>query len=92
MSVENLVGRLTMAGLEVDGVSPVAYSFNGIVVGEVLSVERHSNADKLKVCKVSDGVENYQVVCGAPNVKAGIKVPFARKGAEILIPGDSKPL
>ena len=91
MSVENLVGRLTMAGLEVDGVSPVAYSFNGIVVGEVLSVERHSNADKLKVCKVSDGVENYQVVCGAPNVKAGIKVPFARKGAEILIPGDSKP-
>ena len=91
MSVENLVDRLTMAGLEVDGVSPVAYSFNGIVVGEVLSVERHSNADKLKVCKVSDGVENYQVVCGAPNVKAGIKVPFARKGAEILIPGDSKP-
>ena len=91
MSVENLVDRLTMAGLEVDGVSPVAYSFNGIVVGEVLSVERHSNADKLKVCRVSDGVENYQVVCGAPNVKAGIKVPFARKGAEILIPGDSKP-
>ena len=91
MSVENLVDRLTMAGLEVDGVSPVAYSFNGIVVGEVLSVEPHSNADKLKVCKVSDGVENYQVVCGAPNVKAGIKVPFARKGAEILIPGDSKP-
>ena len=91
MSTEHLKGRLTMAGLEVDGSSPVARHFKGIVVGEVLSVEQHPNADKLKICEVSDGIEIFKVVCGAPNVVSGLKVPFAKIGAEIHISDEEKP-
>lgn len=83
-----LVARLSMAGLEVDAVSPVAGEFSGVVVGEVLSTEQHPDADKLRVCKVSDGEQTVQVVCGAPNVRAGLKIPFARIGA--VLPGDFK--
>ena len=60
--------RLTMAGLEVDGFSSVASNFKGIVVGKVITVEPHPNADKLKLCLVNDGVEDYKVARGAPNV------------------------
>ena len=83
-----LVARLSMAGLEVDAVSPVAGEFSGVVVGEVLSTEQHPDADKLRVCQVSDGEQTVQVVCGAPNVRAGLKIPFARIGA--VLPGDFK--
>ncbi|MGA1741884.1 MAG: phenylalanine--tRNA ligase subunit beta [Pseudohongiellaceae bacterium] len=83
ISTEELVAQLTMAGLEVDSVEPAANKFTGVVVGEVLSVEKHPDADKLNVCQVSSGKENFQVVCGAPNVAAGQKVPFALVGAEL---------
>ncbi|WP_288463807.1 YtpR family tRNA-binding protein, partial [uncultured Pseudomonas sp.] len=83
---EDLVARLSMAGLEVDGVEAAAGSFQGVIVGEVVSVERHPDADKLNVCQVSNGQESFQVVCGAPNVRAGLKVPFATVGA--TLPGD----
>lgn len=83
-----LVARLSMAGLEVDAVSPVAGEFSGVVVGEVLSTDQHPDADKLRVCQVSDGEQTVQVVCGAPNVRAGLKIPFARIGA--VLPGDFK--
>ena len=81
LSVDEIVSRLTMAGLEVDGVETAARPFTHVVVGEVISVRNHADADKLKVCEVSDGVALHQVVCGAANVRPGVKVPFARVGA-----------
>jgi phenylalanyl-tRNA synthetase beta chain len=88
VSRDDLVARLSMAGLEVDSVTPVAGAFNGVVVGEVLTTEQHPDADKLRVCQVSDGNETFQVVCGAPNVRPGLKIPFAKIGAQL--PGDFK--
>ncbi|AVO56103.1 phenylalanine--tRNA ligase subunit beta [Ectopseudomonas mendocina] len=88
VSREDLVARLSMVGLEVDAVQPVAGVFSGVVVGEILSAEQHPDADKLRVCQVSNGAETFQVVCGAPNARAGIKIPFAMIGAEL--PGDFK--
>jgi phenylalanyl-tRNA synthetase beta chain len=83
LSVDEIVSRLTMVGLEVDGVEPAAKPFINVVVGEVLAVSQHPDADKLNVCEVTDGESTYQVVCGAANVRAGLKVPFARVGAVI---------
>ena len=83
LDTQDLMDELTMAGLEVDSSGPVARQFSGIVVGEVESVESHPDADKLSVCQVNDGGKSYQVVCGATNVRKGIKVPFANIGAEI---------
>ncbi len=91
LSTQQLIDALTMAGLEVDGTAPVARQFTGIVVAEVIAVEPHPDADKLRICQVSDGSASYQVVCGAPNVKQGMKAPFATLGAEIVIPGEDKP-
>ena len=88
VSRDELVARLSMAGLEVDSVTPAAGVFSGVVVGEVLATEQHPDADKLRVCQVSDGAETFQVVCGAPNVRPGLKIPFAKIGAEL--PGDFK--
>ena len=78
-----LADRLTMAGLEVESYAAAGPQFSGVVVAEVLSVEKHPGADKLTVCKVFSGRETHQVVCGAPNVRAGMKVPFARVGASL---------
>ncbi|MDX1633821.1 MAG: phenylalanine--tRNA ligase subunit beta [Marinobacter sp.] len=83
-----LVHQITMAGLEVDGYEAVAGRFTGVVVGEVMAVEPHPDADKLRVCQVAGGDGEVQVVCGAPNVRAGMKVPFATVGA--VLPGDFK--
>lgn len=91
VDTRQLTELLTMAGLEVDGIEPVARKFSGIVVGLVESVEKHPDADKLNVCQVTDGKQSYQVVCGAPNVRAGLKVPFAQVGAEI-ISDDNEPV
>ncbi|MEQ8406845.1 MAG: phenylalanine--tRNA ligase subunit beta [Gammaproteobacteria bacterium] len=90
LDVEPLVEALTMAGLEVDGTAPVANQFSGIIVAEVISVEPHPDADKLNVCQVNDGKNTHQVVCGAPNVAAGMKAPFATIGAEIRMGGDEE--
>lgn len=81
ISSDDLVAQITLAGLEVDEVLPVASAFSGVVVGEIISAEPHPNADKLQVCQVSDGIDAFQVVCGAPNARAGIKIPFAKIGA-----------
>jgi phenylalanyl-tRNA synthetase beta chain len=88
VSRDELVARLSMAGLEVDSVTPAAGVFSGVVVGEVVSTEQHPDADKLRVCQVSNGSETFQVVCGAPNVRPGLKIPFAMIGSEL--PGDFK--
>jgi phenylalanyl-tRNA synthetase beta chain len=78
-----LAQLLTMSGLEVESCAPVAPPSRGVVVGEVLRVERHPNADKLTVCTVDSGSERLQVVCGAPNVRAGMKAPLALAGASL---------
>ena len=84
-----LADQLSMAGLEVDSVKPVAGAFQGVVVGEVLTREQHPDADKLSLCSVNIGTgDPLQIVCGAPNVAAGLKVPVAVVGA--LLPGNFK--
>ncbi|MEO9656193.1 phenylalanine--tRNA ligase subunit beta [Marinomonas sp.] len=88
ISRDDLVAQITLAGLEVDEVLPVAAEFTGVVVGEIISAEPHPNADKLQVCQVTDGSETFQVVCGAPNARKGIKIPFAKIGA--VLGGDFK--
>jgi phenylalanyl-tRNA synthetase beta chain len=80
---ESAAADLTTSGLEVESVEPAAGAFDGVVVAHVDSVERHPNADRLSVCSVDDGAGKHQVVCGAPNVAAGLKVPFARVGARL---------
>ena len=86
-----LAELLTMAGMEVEELRPAAPPFTGVVVGEVLSVERHPDADRLNVCQVHVGASvPLSIVCGAPNVRVGIKVPCATVGAE-LPPAEDKP-
>jgi len=83
VSRDELIKRLSMIGLEVEAATPVAGVFTGVVVGEVQSAEPHPNADKLRLCQVTDGEQVFQIVCGAPNVRAGLKVPLARIGATL---------
>ena len=83
LAAEELAHRLTMAGLEVESCEPVAPRSSGVVVATVLAVERHPNADKLTVCTVDAGSGPVQVVCGAPNVRAGMKALLALPGASL---------
>jgi len=84
MPVDKLAHTLTMGGLEVEEVEPVAAAFSGIVVGHVKSVAPHPNADKLRVTTVDAGTgETLTIVCGAPNVAEGQKVPCALLGAKL---------
>ncbi len=79
-----LAERLTLSGLEVESITPVAPPFRGVVVGEVLECGRHPDADKLSLCQVTtDGDDRLAIVCGAPNVRAGLKVAVAKVGAEL---------
>jgi len=79
-----LAQQLTIAGLEVESVTPVAPPFSGVVVGEVLAVSRHPDAEKLSVCQVTtDGTNRLQIICGARNVRAGLKVAVAMVGAQL---------
>ncbi len=78
-----LADALTMSGVEVELVEPVAPPFDQVVVAEVLEVQKHPAADRLTVCRVGAGGAPLQVVCGAPNVRAGMRVPLARIGARL---------
>ena len=95
LNTQALADLLTMAGMEVEALDPVAPPFNGVVVGEIVSAEPHPNADRLRVCRVDAGAHSpegpLQIVCGAPNARVGLKVPLATVGA-LLPPGeDGKP-
>ncbi|KTD66526.1 phenylalanyl-tRNA synthetase, beta subunit [Legionella santicrucis] len=84
LSEQELASQLTMAGLEVDAVSPVAGEFSHVIVAEVLSTKPHPNADKLTLCEVNANTEKpLQIVCGASNVRAGLKVALAMVGARL---------
>lgn len=88
LSSDELAHQITMAGLEVDAVEAVAGDFSGVVVAEIVSAEQHPDADKLQVCQVNTGTETVQIVCGAPNARAGLKAPLAVVGA--VLPGNFK--
>lgn len=86
-STSELADRLTMAGLEVDGVEPAAPDFSGVLVGHVVACEPHPDADRLRVCRVDVGHgEPLEIVCGAPNAAVGLKAPVATVGG--VLPGD----
>lgn len=92
LNTQELAELLTMSGLEVEELRPVAPPFHGIVVAEILTAEQHPNADKLRICTVNaGGPAPLQIVCGAPNARAGIKVPLAMVGAELPPGEDGKP-
>lgn len=89
ISTQELADQLSMAGLEVDGIDPVAGEFSGVVVGEVVECEQHPDADKLQVTKINIGQDELlDIVCGAPNCRQGIKVAVATVGA--VLPGNFK--
>src|SRR5882757_5635962 len=91
-SPEQLAERLTMLGLEVEGVHKVGGEFEGIVVAQVITRDKHPNADKLSLCRVNDGQGERQIVCGAQNFKAGDKVPLILPGASLPPkPGEKEP-
>jgi phenylalanyl-tRNA synthetase beta chain len=84
MTSDELAHLLTMSGLEVEDVEPVAVPFTNVVVAKVLEVAKHPNADRLNVCQVDVGTGTIlNIVCGAPNVRAGLKVPCAMVGAKL---------
>jgi len=91
MTSDELSHLLTMSGLEVEEVEPVAAPFTNVVVAQVLEVAKHPNADRLNVCQVDAGTGTLlNIVCGAPNVRAGMKVACAMPGA-VLPSDDGKP-
>ena len=91
-SPEELTERLTMLGLEVEGVQKISGAFDGIVVAQVITRDKHLSADKLSLCRVNDGTGERQIVCGAQNFKAGDKVPLILPGASLpLKAGDKEP-
>ncbi|MCB0750937.1 MAG: phenylalanine--tRNA ligase subunit beta, partial [Ignavibacteriae bacterium] len=83
ISLDEIVDKITTSGLEVEEVIDKASELKNIVIGKVEETKKHPNADRLSVCKVSDGENIFNVVCGAPNVKAGQTVAFAKVGAII---------
>ena len=87
LNTQQLSELLTMSGMEVEEVRPVAPPFSGVVVAEILTAEPHPQADRLRVCTVDAGAFSkdgpLQIVCGAPNARVGIKVPLATVGAEL---------
>ena len=92
LTTQQLADTLTMAGLEVEELDPVAPAFTGIVVGEIKEAVQHPDADRLRVCQVDvGGPELLNIVCGAPNARVGIKIPCATVGAELPPGPDGKP-
>ena len=92
LSTQALADLLTMSGMEVEELRPVAPPFTGVVVAEILEAVQHTQADRLRVCKVNVGAgEPLQIVCGAPNARAGLKAPLATVGAELPPGEDGKP-
>ena len=83
LSSEELSHALTMAGLEVEEMTPVAKPFAKVVIGEIVEAAKHPDADRLQVCKVNVGKETLQIVCGASNARVGLKAPCALVGAEL---------
>src|SRR5712692_821831 len=82
-TAQEISDTLNSLGIEVEKIIGLTSTFTGVVVGKVLKAEQHPNADRLRVATVTDGTEEFQIVCGAPNCRAGILTPLARIGAEL---------
>ena len=80
VTTDALSHKLTMIGLEVDSIAGAAEAFSGVVVAQIIAAEQHPDADKLRVCTVNAGDETVQIVCGAPNARAGLVAPLAKVG------------
>lgn len=91
-SPEELAERLTMLGIEVEGIHKLGGEFEGVVVAQVITRDKHPNADKLSVCRVNDGRGERQIVCGAQNFKAGDKVPLILPGSTLPAKPGHEPL
>ncbi len=89
LSPEETAEKLTLIGLEVEGVTEYGSALEGVIVGEVLEVIEHPNADRLRICRVDIGQERVQIICGADNVAAGQKVPVATVGTTLPSPPDA---
>jgi phenylalanyl-tRNA synthetase beta chain len=85
LPAEQVADHLTLCGLEIEGIEQIGSTLDGVVVGEVLEVKPHPNADRLRICQVNTGDETVQIICGADNVAAGQKVPVAKVGAELPV-------
>lgn len=83
LTAEEIAKNLTLAGSEISSIEKVGGDINGVIIGKVLSISKHPDADKLSVCEVSIGDEILSIVCGAPNVREGIFVPVAMIGAKL---------
>src|SRR5690625_6666563 len=90
LDTEEIADELTLIGLEVEEMETTGFNAGGFVVGAVDRVEEHPDADRLRICHVDLGSEQVQVVCGAPNVAAGQKVPVATVGSELPPSGEEK--
>ncbi|WP_376693470.1 phenylalanine--tRNA ligase subunit beta [Wenzhouxiangella sp. EGI_FJ10409] len=88
LNAAEIAERFTLAGLEVDSIAAVAPPLDGVVVGEILSIEPHPDADRLRVCRVGGDREERTIVCGAPNARKGLKAPLATLGTRL--PGGMK--
>ncbi|MEC8158506.1 MAG: phenylalanine--tRNA ligase subunit beta [Pseudomonadota bacterium] len=88
VTTDTLSHKLTMIGLEVDSIAGAAEAFSGVVVAQIIAADQHPDADKLRVCTVNAGDETVQIVCGAPNARAGLVAPLAKIGA--VLPGNFK--
>src|SRR3990167_11334821 len=84
VSTTELAEQLSMSGLEVDSVTPALAHFSGVVIGQIINVEKHPDADRLSICEVNIGKNKLlNVVCGGTNVKKGLKVPLATVGSKL---------
>ncbi|MFN3197758.1 MAG: phenylalanine--tRNA ligase subunit beta [Bradymonadia bacterium] len=90
-SAEQIAERLTLSGTEVDGIDPLKATFDGVIVAKVLETRAHPNSDKLKIAHVDAGSETLDIVCGAPNCRAGLTVAFAQVGSRLPDPKTGTP-
>ncbi|HEC05004.1 MAG TPA: phenylalanine--tRNA ligase subunit beta, partial [Thiothrix sp.] len=86
LDIEDIAEKLTFAGVELEGIEPVASDFSKVVVGQITKIEQHPDADRLKVCQVSLGDESIQIVTNVASVEVGQKVPVATVGARLPEP------
>ena len=91
LSTRELADLLTLSGMEVEDLRPVAPPFSGVVVAEIVEAVPHPSADRLRVCQVDTGRERFQIVCGAPNARVGLKAPLAVVGAQLPAGDDGRP-
>lgn len=89
---KDIAQKLTLHTAEVEGIKPLGSSFENMVVGKILEIKKHPDADKLTVCTITDGQKNYQVVCGASNIYVNMLAPFAKIGAKVRWHGEGEPV